>query len=156
MQSFLQYRRFGRHVEAQYKHDQEKAKGSGSGLSSNNASPFSPASPAQASRDLERAEQRNGNSKESLQRDASAADPLPAEEAFENAEERNNDPLSREITVRQSVGTALGMVLTGIDVRKRKTREGGGKGDVFVVGYEGEKDNMNPHNWSRWTRIGAT
>lgn len=67
------------------------------------------------------------------------------------------DHMSRTSTVaaRKSMGTALGTTLTGIRVRDRSTKEGG-DGQVFVVGYEGEKDMMNPHNWSFVTRLGAT
>ena len=72
---------------------------------------------------------------------------------FGNEAER----MSRTSTVatRKSMGTALGTTLTGIDVRDRSTKEGG-DGKVFVVGYEGEKDIMDPHNWSSITRISAT
>ena len=67
------------------------------------------------------------------------------------------EDMSRATTVptSKSVGTALGTTLTGIDVRDRRTKEGGA-GKVFVVGYEGENDMMNPHNWSFLTRITAT
>lgn len=72
---------------------------------------------------------------------------------FGNVAER----MSRTSTIatRKSMGTALGTTLTGIDVRDRSTKEGG-DGKVFVVGYEGEKDIMDPHNWSSITRISAT
>lgn len=52
-------------------------------------------------------------------------------------------------------GTALGAVMTGVEIRKRSTNEGG-EGDVFIVGYENEEDIMNPHNWSVWKRAGIT
>jgi len=152
MQSFLQYRRFGRHVEAQHERDQEKAKAlvPDSSDTSGNASP----SPSVAdARDCEKAEPSSREDGDPLH--TSATDPVPADEAFENAE-KGRRSLSRELTAQRSIGTALGMTLTGIDVRRRRTKEGGGAGDVFVVGYEGERDDMNPHNWSRWTRIGAT
>ena len=70
---------------------------------------------------------------------------------------REGERMSRTSTVatRKTIGTALGTTLTGIDVRDRSTKEGG-DGKVFVVGYESEKDIMNPHNWSTITRIGAT
>ena len=58
-------------------------------------------------------------------------------------------------TTQQSVGTALGVALTGIDVRTRTTKEGG-EGNVFVVGYESESDPMDPHNWSLSKRIRCT
>jgi len=52
-------------------------------------------------------------------------------------------------------GTALGAVMTGVEIRKRSTNEGG-DGDVFIVGYEDEEDTMNPHNWSVRKRCGIT
>ena len=68
-----------------------------------------------------------------------------------------SEHMSRASTVatRKSLGTALGTTLTGIDVRDRSTNDGC-QGKVFVVGYEGDKDIMDPHNWSFTTRIGAT
>lgn len=50
----------------------------------------------------------------------------------------------------RTVGTRLGLTLTGINVRDRTTNDGGDKNSrVFVVGYEGPDDPMNPQNWSR-------
>jgi len=152
MQSFLQYRRFGRHVEAQHKRDQDKAKALGPD-SNDSSGTATPSSSAADVRDCEKAEQSSREDGEPLH--TSTTDPAPADEALENAD-KGQSSLSREITAQRSIGTALGMTLTGIDVRRRRTKEGGGTGDVFVVGYEGERDDMNPHNWSRWTRIGAT
>jgi hypothetical protein len=64
--------------------------------------------------------------------------------------------LSRTATAEshRSLGVTLGTALTGIHVRDRRTHEGTGK--VFVVGYEGEDDKMDPHNWSFASRISAT
>ncbi|KAK4555815.1 hypothetical protein LTR86_007035 [Recurvomyces mirabilis] len=65
--------------------------------------------------------------------------------------------LSR-ITTQQSAmtdRTALGRALTGINIRKRSTKEGG-EGNVFIVGYEGPHDENDPHHWSYWTRIPCT
>lgn len=59
------------------------------------------------------------------------------------------------VPVGDRMGTAFGTTLTGIDVRDRGTEEAG-DGRVFVVGYEGENDMMNPHNWSFSTRLAAT
>jgi predicted MFS family arabinose efflux permease len=60
----------------------------------------------------------------------------------------------------QSFGTRMGHALSGIEVRQlskeTKTSEIEERETVFVVGYEGEKDDMNPHNWGYGTRIFAT
>ena len=48
-----------------------------------------------------------------------------------------------------------GKTLTGVNVRPRTTREGGGNAKVFVVGFQGEDDDLNPHNWPWKTRAFA-
>jgi hypothetical protein len=50
-------------------------------------------------------------------------------------------------STRSTIGASLGRMLTGVDVRTRKTNEGGpDQGKVFVVGYQGPDDPLNPHN----------
>ncbi|KAL1296732.1 hypothetical protein AAFC00_000202 [Neodothiora populina] len=76
----------------------------------------------------------------------------------ESLEHRRHNDLSRLPTQQSerpslhSMGTSLGRAMTGVQVRRRKTHEGG-EGDVFIVGYEGHDDPQNPHNWTMWTRI---
>ena len=81
----------------------------------------------------------------------------PSAKRKSGGEEEEANDMSRITTTatKRSIGTALGTALTGIDVRDRSTKEGG-QGKVFVVGYEGERDLMNPHNWSFASRLGAT
>jgi hypothetical protein len=51
----------------------------------------------------------------------------------------------------------LGESLTGVEVRKRQTNEGGSKkDDVFLVGFSGDQDPLNPHNWSLSKRVATT
>lgn len=54
-----------------------------------------------------------------------------------------------------TAGAALGHSLTGVHARDRLTHEG--KGDkVFVVGWEGPDDPLNPRNWTvstGWSRL---
>jgi len=152
MQSFLQHRRFGRLVQQQYERDKHKAEilaggrhdpksvGSSSPAASNDTAKFD-------IRDAENAEHSPSDS-EKVEDDG--------EGQTQDAVARG-DPLSRASTqkTRKTMGTALGKTLTGIHVRDRATKEGG-DGKVFVVGYEGDNDIMNPHNWSRATRFGAT
>lgn len=52
-------------------------------------------------------------------------------------------------------GTALGQILTGVQVRKRATHEGG-EGNVFIVDFQGDKDSLNPHNWGWGIRLWIT
>ena len=154
MQSLLQYRRFGRHVKAQCERDQEKARtlGPTSNDISANTSPFSPT--IEATR-LETAEQSCGEKSVPLRAVGLAANPVSTDEVSHDAD-TGRTPLSRQSTTQQSIGTALGEVLTGINVRRRRTEEGGGQGNVFVVGYEVENDHLNPRNWIQWTKIAAT
>lgn len=62
--------------------------------------------------------------------------------------------LSRLASAR-TAGSALGTVLTGVNIRKRTTNEGGA-GDVFIVGFQGANDPLDPHNWSYALRIWVT
>ncbi|KAK2774665.1 major facilitator superfamily transporter [Colletotrichum kahawae] len=74
-----------------------------------------------------------------------------------SAESSNAEDIERVGTTRTqySEGTALGRVLTGIHVRDRTAHEGHG-GRIFVVGWAGPDDPLDPHNWSLARRIGVT
>ena len=162
MQSFLQYRRFGKTVRAQYERDQEKAVA----LTQHRQRPLSsdssalstpPTDPSSAGiRDLEKGENGDGIGQGGI--NAEPEPRVPSSEADTPGHELEQPDMSRMRTAatEKSLGTNLGMALTGIEVRHRTTREGGDHGKVFVVGYEGENDSMNPHNWSFSTRIFAT
>lgn len=50
---------------------------------------------------------------------------------------------------------ALGHSLTGIHARDRRTHEGKGE-QVFVVGWEGPEDPLNPRNWPVARRVSCT
>ena len=160
MQSFLQFRSFRRAAQAQLERD--KARLQQPDLQHDTEASNSPSSHASEDSkvDLEKGD------------DAVAADLAggvtqsgePVEEKDEEEPEEDDDDdfelgqyrtnLSRT-TTQQSAGTALGTVLSGIEVRKRTTREGG-DGRVFVVGYENENDPNDPHNWSNARRMACT
>ncbi|KAL8803276.1 MAG: hypothetical protein Q9200_006286 [Gallowayella weberi] len=157
MQSLLQYRRFGRHVRKQYERDRCKAKAignekhdDGSGTKSTDSSPGNATSEQienDDDRDAEKGEQA-GNTRGNHE----DAPELPMESSMSRAS---------QVATQGSMGTNLGVALTGINVRDRRTKEGsrdpsGHSNKVFVVGYEGERDSLNPHNWSYSTRIWAT
>nr|KAK5438411.1 hypothetical protein LTR18_008933 [Exophiala xenobiotica] len=60
-------------------------------------------------------------------------------------------------STRSTIGASLGRMLTGVEVRTRKTNEGGpDQRKVFVVGYQGPDDPLNPHNWSITKRTCTT
>jgi Major Facilitator Superfamily len=71
-------------------------------------------------------------------------------------------PVLSTVTTRDSkagshlgnMGTRLGNAMTGVDVRLRTTNEGGReKGKLFIVGFAGPDDPLNPHNWSKTRRM---
>lgn len=180
MQSFLQYRRFGKHVKRQYERDKSKAEalanndtsGSTSPAASNtvNTPEVTDAPNHGDTRDPEKGEQSNGqkldlqnhaetHEPEKDEQEAGGYAPIQTAPTGRRASHGGEAPedMSRASTVptRKSTGTALGTALTGINVRDRSTNEGG-NGKVFVVGYEGENDMMNPHNWRFLTRFAAT
>lgn len=98
---------------------------------------------------------------ESIDHDNPARSSLSQSEAIKTAREANPtrpNILSRlSSTTRRSRGTALGLTLTGVNVRDRTSKEGGDSSrQVFVVGYQGDDDPMNPHNWSKFRRGYAT
>ena len=67
-------------------------------------------------------------------------------------------PISQPHPTLYSSSSRLGRVLTGISIRTRPADEQKSleKGEVFVVGYAGETDVLNPYNWSFLRRISAT
>lgn len=176
MQSILQYRRFQKHVTRQYERDKSKveaqanpdASGSTSPLSSNRG--VTNAGDHIDTRDPEKGEHSNGQpvgahdhaKTHDPEKEGESYAPLQAAQAAPTGKEASQGGEApadmrrvSKIPTGKSTGTALGTTLTGIDVRDRSTKEGG-DGKVFVVGYEGENDIMNPHNWSFSTRIAAT
>lgn len=182
MQSIRQYRRFGKHVQQQYERDQSKAEALRRGNDKDNISvrggvhPDLPISTAKASipqnpdnvHDLERADRASSSDSDGTKSDyalsrrsSSASTSMPPTQ-IDDEKLTESDQMRRatKTSTQGSIGTALGTTLTGIEVRDRTTKEGKGNDEgnakVFVVGYEGDNDIMNPHNWSFLTRIGAT
>ena len=160
MQSFLQYRRFGIHIRKQYERDKSRARSLDKHDSTvpASSSPDSPLSDqSRSNSDLEKAERPISDSQDTKTSALKNAEP-PAN-ATENG--MPPEPGTVELTARTTsvvarMGTNLGQALTGVSVRDRTTQEGKEKGKVFVVGYEGDHDSMNPHNWGYGARIMAT
>ncbi|KAL9002273.1 MAG: hypothetical protein Q9188_004785 [Gyalolechia gomerana] len=151
MQSIRQYHRFGKHVRAQYERDKAKAKAIDD-QSSESTTPFSSTSTAATTdvRDPEKAEH-------ALAQGEPSSAPASAEQAFETGVLEH----ASRVPTHSSTGTTLGAVFTGIHIRDRTTKERSLSDStrdqkVFVVGYEGEYDVLDPHNWSYGTRIWAT
>ncbi|TVY90068.1 putative efflux pump [Lachnellula willkommii] len=172
MQSVLQYRRFARQVQAQYERDKKRAEA----LERGNAEQDSTArgnSEALALRDSSIDKEEQGPDT----RDAEKAE-LPSNGLSSDSNgdgERDGEDILATMKTNHSFGTTMGHALSGIEVRQlskeitqtRSTRSKSTKANpserekeeretVFVVGYESEKDDMNPHNWGYGTRIFAT
>lgn len=181
MQSILQYRKFGRNVRDQYERDRKRAEALGRGnaedeeasvgeLSGHRPSSVDtgirerdvPTDQSPDSRDPEKAEQ--SSLRGEIEQDAAGLDSHSLDMIATVPTNRTN----------RSFGTRMGHALTGIEVRQLSkelthTRSRGARNvstrsrdqkdereTVFVVGYESEKDSMNPHNWPYAPRIAAT
>lgn len=92
------------------------------------------------------------------QRRSSSADGGQASKASSNSTASERDAASRVPThaTQYSARAALGHSLTGVDARGRRTHEGAGGEQVFVVGWEGPGDPLCPRNWPLPRRIGCT
>ena len=146
MQSLRQYRKFGKQLEAQLSRNREESSSKPPETSSSLNPQTAQHGRDQTLPDVEKGE--NDNSTEDSS-DTPSGEPAPTDDPRQT--------LSRAST-QGTHGTALGVALTGIDVRDRTTKEGkeGGGNQVFVVDYEGPNDPMNPHNWSYLARWMAT
>lgn len=165
MQSFLQYRRFRDAAKAQIERDKERSSRNGArddvdvekGQDFNQA-PVNDSGQHGGSNDVSPVDD---DSRKVTDSQELSEEKLEEEEALDEDDDDDyelgqhaRNTISRT-TTQQSAGTALGMTLTGIEVRRRTTREGG-DGNVFVVGYESPDDPNDPHNWSTWRRLGCT
>lgn len=183
MQSILQYRDFRRRIKAQIESkEQITAKIQGSDSSSAETEHLPPEA---FSRDPEKGERPSHGSDATDQRippelpedveekekssgpfdrrRSSSLESIETPDDAPNLSPQRSDPRLGEALSKAStrslhtVGTALGHSLTGINVRDRTTKEGGDRQrQVFVVGFEGDDDEMNPHNWSHLKRIRST
>ena len=173
MQSILQYRRFKKHVTAQYDKDREKTLAAGhlvhdGGESSpdtrvNSTSEIYSPVRLPINGDLEKAETPTNRDSDIVDSSGGGLGPRTSNSSeLGHIEHDGSRPdMLRNASTRRSarsMGTNIGYAMTGIVVRDRTTHEGKGEESrkVFVVGYEGENDQMNPHNWSRLTRWKAT
>lgn len=166
MQSVLQYRRFRATLKAQLARNDERAEQTLPREGDIGHKPWS--LPAAASETTsEQTDTERGHVLRDITEDSEGKEeeeqepPEELDESMSEKEEHEGIPesipenhLSR-FSTQQSEGTALGRALTGVEVRRRKTHEGG-EGNVFVVGFEGPKDPMNPKTWSRTKRFAIT
>lgn len=153
MQSFLQYRRFRRHLDRQV----EKyglATATGPEVQAQESDPE--ASLRHKPNDIERngqptAHQQQGSHDPEKDAPNRANAPDPSDSSSTLSVER---PALETAATRTSTRTRLGRALTGINIRTRTRTEGQpDQGKVFIVGFQDDKDTLNPHNWSnpkRW------
>lgn len=145
MQSLLQYRRAGAAAQAQIDRDIGKAR---QHTTSN------------AGRDIEAARECRKSLDEKDESSPGRLPPITEADTYASSDEIPEQSLQQIVTaqtIRQcmSGGIALGQVLTGINVQDHKNDKGH-EGKVFVVGWEGPDDPLDPHNWSVGRRIGVT
>ena len=194
MQSFLEYRKFGKAVQRQYERDKGKVVGARQNpVHDEKLDPTPPADriigneqfqPPQLNavrntpsndgidtRDTQHEAQDAFATKDIEKGDQTPREPtIPLDDEKEKEDSDDGSDLDRELSqnpfpndsgrmsriqTARSAGSALGVALTGIHVRSRTTAEGKGS-KVFVVGYEGDDDPLNPHNWGRGIRIWCT
>nr|POE69095.1 putative efflux pump kojt [Quercus suber] len=177
MQSYLQYKRLRATVQAQIDKDRAKARDwNVSSTLGNRSGPrdLSSAESNTSSIDLEKGghpdhrpsesnaaaasgesavinSQDSGSRRDSELEPAEEKEESPASDAGDDGDQDEagldeQRTLSR-VSTQKSSGTGLGNVLTGVDVRRRTTGEGG-SGNVFVVDWQGPDDPNSPHNWS--------
>lgn len=180
MQSIVQYRRLRKQVEEQHsrhaQHNEKSRIGQGASQPTRAPSRSSSTSASSTSRsDLERVDTEKdaaypetaipnagvsqhtrggieGRDAEHMQHEAEAGQEIHLTQPPHDA----TRTLSRVATAH-SIGTRLGVALTGIAVRDRRTNEGGpDAGKVFVVAFEGDHDPSKPQNWSYTRRMCAT
>ncbi|KAL5589674.1 hypothetical protein FOVSG1_011541 [Fusarium oxysporum f. sp. vasinfectum] len=145
MQSLLQYRRAGAAAQAQIDRDIGKARQH---------------TTSDAGRDIEAARECGKSLDEKDEPNPGRLPPITEADTYASSDDIPEQSLQQIVTaqtIRQcmSGGIALGQVLTGINVQDHKNDKGH-EGKVFVVGWEGPDDPLDPHNWSVGRRIGVT
>ena len=182
MQSILQYRRFERRLREQIdRHGVDKTAGCKTKPDEPNAGEpknCEAGPPTDVENEKEIQQGSRGDTENDVERDlgkdADVASNDHAEEQLSGSTTRESTsssesdrprPTLSTATTRDTnegshlgnVGTRLGNAMTGVSVRPRTTNEGGhDKGKVFIVGYAGEKDPLNPQNWSKTRRMAIT
>lgn len=175
MQSYLQYHRFGKTVRAQHAAAKEKLERAKADVDTRQANHTSLPSPDPLEeKDVEKGDtdseatlpidmQRPNTNSTSDHTHASLAPQSQDAESPDDGEEME-DPTERDqdmrrylsrMSTQRSTGHAMSHAMTGVQIRKRDTKEGG-EGNVFIVGYHDENDSLNPHNWSYAIRIWIT
>lgn len=153
MQSYLQFRRAGLAASAQVKRGHEKTGHDASGIAtpgtpdrpleavSVKPQPYCRINPPNNTSNSQGSNPTNRNPSSPSSRKSggiSSDDDIEAAPGADTTGDMGRCP---------SEATALGRVLTGVLVRDRHASEGAGH-QVFLVGWDGLDDRLNPRNWS--------
>lgn len=144
MQSLRQSRHLLSAVKAQVERDQERAR-----LRTLDAEDSEPAAATAAASDPEK----TAHDAEPPRRPSAESIPRPSLSSSNNSSEEASDQVSNTAqrvptaATQYTARAALGHSLTGVHARDRRTHEGKGS-KVFVVGWEGPDDPLNPRNWT--------
>jgi hypothetical protein len=149
MQSILQYRRIRLAVQKQLLRDEEKRVAIRTANLEENANQQPIPKPESQADALVSSAALDGSSSESSEIES------PKEEGGGGNGDKEDAPPVTPTRTRLSERIVLGRALTGILARSRTAPEGGDP-TVFVVGWEGKDDPMNPKNRSTLQRVVAT
>lgn len=151
MQSLRQSRHLLSAVRAQVERDQDRARLRTLAADRDSDQPSPAATPAtieEGRADPEKTAQEDA----APHRDSAESPPRPSSSSTGTGSSGASERLSNTAQRVPTAGTqytaraALGHSLTGVHARDRVTHEG--KGDkVFIVGWEGPDDPLNPRNW---------
>ncbi|KAH8767432.1 major facilitator superfamily transporter [Diaporthe sp. PMI_573] len=158
MQSLRQSRHLLSAVKAQVERDQDRAR-----LRTLNAEDSEPATataalsgknadPEKAAQDAEPRRHRRPSA-ESIPRPSLSSSSTNSDQASDQLS--NTAQRVPTAATQYTARAALGHSLTGVHARDRRTHEGKGS-KVFVVGWEGPDDPLNPRNWTYARRVSCT
>lgn len=100
-----------------------------------------PTSPSRTDEDIEKQNELSGTT-------PTACSSASSETGYET--EDDND---RQENLRPT-GTRLVTSMTGVSVRSRDDKAAPGtRSHIFIIGYQGENDELNPHNWTTTRRM---
>lgn len=149
MQSLRQSRHLLSAVKAQVERDQDRAR-----LRTLDAEDSEPATATAATSDENADPEKTAHDAEPRSRRPSAESiPRPSLSSSSSNNSETSDQVSNTAqrvptaATQYTARAALGHSLTGVHARDRRTHEGKGS-KVFVVGWEGPDDPLNPRNWT--------
>lgn len=153
MQSLRQSRHLLSAVKAQVERDQDRAR-----LRTLDAEDSEPAAATAAAPSDENADpEKTAQDAEPRHHRRPSAESIPRSSLSSSSSSTSSEEASDQLSnTAQRVPTAatqytaraaLGHSLTGVHARDRRTHEGKGS-KVFVVGWEGPNDPLNPRNWT--------